>query len=167
MSVIFTGKKKSENQEQRIKALVARIDELQAERQQLQTEVDDARHHTINVKKLLEDDRAKHQQELNALKAQLAQAQHDLQRSNSCGSNNSADMDTLRQQVEASKLAADDARSQLLTAQQAQDELAAELGKIKSEKTALLESIDQLLKLNDQLRHTLESERQQKVGLNT
>lgn len=169
-----TDKKRAENKEQQVKGLLARIDALEGEKQQLSAEAASSRQTALSAKgqlarsqQQLQDAQKQHQQELQALKQQLSQAQQDLQRTQSSSFNNAAaECEGLRQQLDASREAAAAAQAQLSKAQQEQQALSRDLEQAKKEKGRLLESMQQLLKLNQELQQRLETERQahQQVG---
>lgn len=168
------GKKRAENKDQQLQALLARIDELQAEKQQLQAdkkqaqgEVAAAQSHisTITssfttVKQQLLDARKQHSQEVQALKQQLANAQHELQRTQSSGFNNTAEVESLRHQADTSKAAADAAQALSSQLQQQLDSMRADVAKSEMEKGLLLEQFRTLLALNTQLQEQLAVEQQ-------
>lgn len=161
-------KKRAESKEQQLKALLTRIDELQSEKQQLQEEATAARvllaTHTAHLNSLLssaktqlQEARKQYQQEIDLLKQQLADAQQQLQRTQSSGSNNSVELEALRHQASADKDQMDQLRQQhsaaTVRAEQAE-----------KEKQLLLTNLQNLLKLNAELQATLTAERQKKVS---
>jgi DNA repair exonuclease SbcCD ATPase subunit len=168
------GKKRAENKDQQLQALLARIDELEAEKQQLkadkqqaQGEVAAARSHIssvtsslASVKQQLLDARNQHSQEVEALKQQLASAQHLLQRTQSSSFNNTAEVESLRHQAGASKAAADAAQALASQLQQKLDRVTADQAKSALEKKLLLQQCDTLLELNEQLQAKLAVEQQ-------
>jgi len=164
-------KKRAETKEQQLKGLLARIDALQAEKQQLQEAATAAQERTSSLNQLLSktkcslmDARKQHQQELDALKQQLENAQQELQRTHSSGLNNAAELEAVREQARSSQSAADAAKAELSKAQQEKQQAAEELAKANLEKQLLLANMQQLLKLNKELQQSLAAEREKKVG---
>lgn len=168
------GKKRTDNKDQQLQALLARIHELQAEKQQLQAEkkqaqgeVAAAQSHisTITssftaVKQQLLDARKQHATGIEALKQQLANAQHELQHTQSSGFNNTAEVESLRHQADASRAAADAAQALSSQLQQKLNSMGADLSKIAMEKGLVLEQCNTLLALNEQLQAQLAVEQQ-------
>lgn len=168
------GKKRAENKDQQLQALLNRIDELTAEKQQLQAdnkqaqgEVAATRSHISSVtsslasmKQQLQDARRQHSQEVEALKQQLASAQHLLQRTQSSSFNNTAEVESLRHQADASKAAAEAAQTLANQLQQKLDSVTSDQVKTATEKKLLLQHCDMLLALNTQLQAKLEAEQQ-------
>jgi chromosome segregation ATPase len=162
---LHTDKKRAESKEQQLKGLLSRIDELQAQNQQLQEGAAAAaglKSQLASAKSQLQDARKQHQQEVAALKQQLEDAHRKLQRTQSSSLNNAADTEVLRQQATTSQAAADAAQAELAQLRQEHSQAAAQA---KIEKQKLLDSVTQLIKLNTELQAVLTAERQQRVSI--
>jgi chromosome segregation ATPase len=178
-------KKRAESKDQQLKALLARIDELQAEQQQLQDAATAAQSQAGNLSTLLstcrtqlQDSRDQHRMEVEALEQQLAAAQQRLQRNNSDGLNNTAEVENFRKQAAANKADADAANKAAFAYKAEADAALVELQLLKQqlsaasaradqavkEKQLLLENMQNLLRLNTVLQATLKAEREQQVG---
>lgn len=163
-TLTFIDKKRAESKEQQLKALLARIDELQSEKQQLQEEATAARAQTANLNSLLssaktqlQDARRQYQQEIDSLRQQLADARQQLQRTQSSGSNNSVELEALRHQASAD-------RDQMVQLRQKHSEATVRAEQAEKEKQLLLTNLQNLLKLNAELQATLTAERQKAVS---
>jgi chromosome segregation ATPase len=175
---LAADKKRAESKEQQLKALLARIDELQAEKQQLQSEKQHLQAQNKQLQgqaataqslaanlsnkvsgseSLLAVARKQYQQEVDLLKQQLASAQQQLNRTQSSTLNNAAEVESLKQQMDASKAVMDDAKKELR-------ELTSNLEKAETEKKLLLTHLQSLLELNKQLQLALTEARQKQVG---
>lgn len=164
---IPTDKKRAESKEQQLKGLLSRIDELQAQNQQLQegaAATAGLKSQLANAKSQLQDARKQHQQEVEVLKQQLEDAHRKLQRTQSSSLNNAADSEALRQQATTSQAAADAAQAELAQLRQKHSQVAAQAEKAEKEKQLLLTNLQSLIKLNAELQAALTIERQQRVS---
>jgi chromosome segregation ATPase len=138
---------------------------LQAQNKQLQGQAATAQSLAANLsnkvsssESLLVVARKQYQQEVDSLKQQLASAQQQLHRTQSSTLNNAAEVESLKQQMDASKAVTDDAKKELR-------ELTSNLEKAETEKKLLLTHLQSLVELNKQLQLALTEARQKQVGL--
>lgn len=97
-----------------------------------------------------------HSSEVATLKKELADAQHRLAAANNNNANNSAAVQTLRQQASDYKAEADRAQAQLSELQEQLNNQQTKLTQSEAEKKLLLESINKLLDTNKGLQAKLE-----------